>query len=125
MSRTVLVVDDDEQVRYIATAALSRNGYDVIQAGDGVSALELLRAHPIDLLVTNVAMPRMAGLELVETAWRTIRADLPVVVMTGHSDGIPREIAERAKVLRKPFEPSALQQAADVALRGTADRDAG
>jgi CheY-like chemotaxis protein len=122
MSSTVLVADDDEQVRYIATAALSRGGYDVIQAVDGVNALELLKAHRVDLLVTNVVMPRMAGVELVQTAWRTVRADLPVVIMTGYSEShFARELAGRAVVLRKPFEPAALRQAADLALRGAPD----
>jgi DNA-binding response OmpR family regulator len=72
---TILVVDDEPFVRGILETVLTRDGYRTVVAMDGVSGLEAFRSAqpPIDLVLTNMAMPRMDGLALA----RTIRAESP------------------------------------------------
>ena len=61
----ILVVDDEEGVRSFVGRALSKDGHTVLDAGDGVEALEVLARKPADLLIVDVAMPRMDGLTLI------------------------------------------------------------
>ncbi len=83
---TVLVVDDDADIRALAVASLRELGYRVLAAERGAGALELLRAEPgIDLLLADFAMPGMNGAELVRQA-RMLRPELPVLFMTGYAD---------------------------------------
>lgn len=84
---TVLVVDDDPAVRKVASKALRRVGYDVVEARGGAEAIELTRAYDgrIDLLLTDVVMPGMNGRELSERL-RAARPDLPVLFMSAHAE---------------------------------------
>ncbi|MDE3152185.1 MAG: response regulator [Gemmatimonadota bacterium] len=106
-SETILLVDDEVQVRNVAERALTSMGYRVLVAGDGVEALEVAAAHdgPIQLLLTDVRMPRLGGLELAER-FLAARAESRVLLMSGYSDfkappGAP--YLERAPRLQKPF----------------------
>jgi PAS domain S-box-containing protein len=102
---TVLVVDDDELVRPVVAHYLSELGYTVIEASDGVQALELARATPqLDLVLTDVAMHGMDGIALAERL-RRLHPDRPVLMMTGHADR--RQLAGE-EVLEKPFTQAAL-----------------
>ena len=84
--RTVLIVDDDTPVRRALTRSLSRVGFTVLEAADGVTALELATAHeaPIDLLLTNAEMPGLPGAKLAEEL-RGILPQLHVLFMSGAS----------------------------------------
>ena len=72
MGKKVLAVDDSESMRRMVLFTLKGAGYEVVQACDGVEALELARKEPVDLVLTDVHMPRMDGITLV----RQLR-DLP------------------------------------------------
>jgi len=86
---TVLLVDDDDLVREIASEALSQMGYQVIEASDGEAALRLLNAQPkIRLLFTDVVMPGMNGFALAHEAKR-LRPDLRVVYTSGYLKTLP------------------------------------
>lgn len=107
----VLVADDDLHTLRVVTMWLRRHGYEVAEAQDGAEALRMCRARVPDLLVTDVNMPYLTGIELV----RAIRADGPdmrgVVVLTNRCDQI--EILEELEgldvnLLAKPFSPSKL-----------------
>jgi two-component system response regulator ResD len=79
----ILIVDDEEMIRAILATFLSREGFETEQACDGQEGWEILQEIPIDLVVLDVRMPRMTGLELVEK----IRADInlsnmPVIMLT-------------------------------------------
>ena len=109
ISRPVLLVDDDEQVRQVATDMLSELGYDVTPAADAETALQLLRQRadvsPFATLVADFYMPGMTGLELITQAL-TLQPGLITLLITGYMD--IGEIAECARlrprqVLRKPF----------------------
>jgi len=77
MNRRVLVVDDDESLRRVTQVQLEQRGYQAITATDGPEALAILQKSPPDLVITDLKMPGMSGLELL----RRIRADYPEVLV--------------------------------------------
>ncbi|MBI3790755.1 MAG: response regulator [Gemmatimonadetes bacterium] len=86
---TVLVVEDHPQVRRAVTSMLRRAGYALLEAGDGDEALAASAAHRgrIDLVVTDIVMPRMNGRVLAERL-RAQRPDLRVIFMSGYTEDI-------------------------------------
>ena len=107
---SILVVDDDRTTVYVLQRLLNAAGYSTRVAMDGVEALKMLRAEPFDLLLLDVWMPRMTGLELLAKL-RSRRHRPRVVVMT--SDDTPetllQAVREQAfKYVRKPVESAAL-----------------
>lgn len=103
---TILVVDDQPGVREMLRLALRRAGHDVILADSGAGALEVLRARPIDVLITDLNMPGIGGLELI-SAIRDDKPQLRIVLMTGSDYHGPTDIGGRLRgvgvLLRKPF----------------------
>lgn len=119
-SETILLVDDEPQVRAIAAIQLQRLGYDVLQAEDGHEALKILdRALDVNLLLTDIGLPGgMNGLELV-AAVRERYPAIPVLYISGYSDGRSSESAEQdtsAQFLSKPYDKPALAAAVRRAL---------
>jgi len=106
-TRTVLLAEDEEVVRRYLRGALELHGYDVLEANNGLEALELWRHHRdgIDVLVTDIVMPIMTGRELLEHLAQE-DSQLPVVCMSGYAQGpIFQELAASPSVafLPKPF----------------------
>ena len=118
----VLVVDDERDVVSYCERALARSGYTVSSAYDPYEALRLLESTRVDLLITDLRMPGMSGLELL-TAARAHQPDLDAVVITGYADTI--EVALRAlrsgarDLVAKPFTIPELSQAVSHALEQT------
>lgn len=83
VGRTILVADDEESIVKLLTKILTARGHNVIGCSNGVSALEILRKDGVDLLITDLRMPKMGGLELVRKV-REINNDLGIVIITGH-----------------------------------------
>jgi len=82
----LLFVDDDTLVRELLGEALQHHGYDVVQAEDGGTALAwLATGQPVDLMITDFAMPEMNGLELIAEVLAS-RPDLPIILLTGYAD---------------------------------------
>ncbi|HEV7904889.1 MAG TPA: response regulator, partial [Pyrinomonadaceae bacterium] len=111
-TETVLLVEDDEQVRRIARTTLEMCGYKVLDAANGGDALVTCREHAgkIDLLLTDVVMPRMGGRELAEQLAR-LRGETRVLYMSGYTeDAIVHHgvIEEGTDFIEKPFAPAAL-----------------
>lgn len=80
---TILLVDDDSEVRNCLGEILARSGYTVLSHGDGKKALELLRGRRrVDLIITDYSMPGMDGIELVRSL-KEMNSRTPVVYMTG------------------------------------------
>ncbi len=77
MQRRILVVDDDESLRWVTQAQMQQSGYDVAAAASGEDALEQIRRNPPDLVITDLMMPRMSGLELL----KKIRAEYPEIII--------------------------------------------
>jgi signal transduction histidine kinase/CheY-like chemotaxis protein len=109
---TVLVVEDEQAIRKLLQSVLEREGYRVLTARDGAEALDLVGEHEqtIDLLLTDVVMPRVSGPELVRRLSK-IRRGFKVMYMSGYSHEGPLSgitVGEEAEVLAKPFSPSQL-----------------
>ncbi|HKF70283.1 MAG TPA: response regulator [Stellaceae bacterium] len=104
----VLVVDDDPDLRAIVRDGLEGLGCDVLLADGGVTALEILAVHRVDLLMVDVKMEGMDGLELIRRA-RAVRPRLKALVMTGGSE-VPELAAGATATLRKPFRIDDLAQ---------------
>jgi DNA-binding NtrC family response regulator len=83
MPTTVLIVDDEKNIQLTLARALSMEGYATETAGGGAEALEKIAALPVDLVVMDVKMPDLDGLEVLSRARKT-RPELPVVIMSGH-----------------------------------------
>src|SRR3989442_6031580 len=121
MSATVLLAEDDKPSREIYHAVLNAEGYNVIDAADGSAALDVLNREPVDLLLTDVFMPGMTGIQLLERA-RELRPDLRAIVMTGHktSEAVIGALRNRAcEFLAKPFHTEELIEA----VRSVMSRD--
>lgn len=84
MSRTVLIVEDNDDFRLLAYLVLTRAGYSPVEARNGREGLEYLRSHdPPDLILSDIDMPELSGVELVEELRRDPSlADVPVVFMS-------------------------------------------
>jgi hypothetical protein len=111
-SETILLVEDDDQVRRMALFTLERHGYDVLPASRGSEAVDIVenRSKPIDLVLTDVVMPEMSGRQLVEKL-RARLAGAKVMFMSGYTDdAVIRHGILQAEVafLQKPFTPAGL-----------------
>jgi DNA-binding NtrC family response regulator len=120
--RVILVVDDEPGVRRLACQMLEREGYGTMEAGDGREALALLSADPsrVALVLTDVRMPHMNGMQL-EEAIRDEWPRLPVILMSGEvtREWIARLVREEPlRVLRKPFDPAELVEKVRALLGG-------
>jgi two-component system, cell cycle sensor histidine kinase and response regulator CckA len=106
-SETVLLVEDEDGVRQLASDYLQANGYEVVEAPDGHTALELAAMHrgPIHVLMTDVVMPGISGRELAQRIAK-IRPEIKVLYMSGYTDqSVVRHgiLESDAVLLQKPF----------------------
>jgi PAS domain S-box-containing protein len=109
---TILLVEDEDDVRALAREVLERQGYTVVEASDGAQAVTVYEKEGarIDLILTDVVMPRMSGREMVDRV-RATRPDMRVLYMSGYTgDAIVRHGVLDASMLLlgKPFTPLAL-----------------
>jgi signal transduction histidine kinase/ActR/RegA family two-component response regulator len=118
--RTVLLVEDEPQLRQVTARVLEQHNYRVQLAEDPHDALAMLREHaPVGLLLTDVVMPQMSGLQLAEQA-TALRPNLRLLFMSG----FPRDVWERGEIdrdlaiIEKPFDAEQLLRAVSEALAG-------
>lgn len=121
MAKTVLVVDDDPDIRLFSVTVLEENGYTPIEAADGEEGMRVVRDHSPDLVILDVLMPRESGIRL----YRNIKTDtrlqhIPVIILSGISrksflrsqkaltefGDVP--VPEPELYLEKPVEPEEL-----------------
>jgi PAS domain S-box-containing protein len=110
-TETVLVVDDQEEIRKLAQVVLKSNGYKVVVAANGWEALLYSERHagPIHLMLTDVVMPGMTGQELAERL-RPLRPEMAVVFMSGYLENGPGQPGNSSGsgFISKPFSPDSL-----------------
>jgi two-component system cell cycle response regulator CpdR len=100
----ILLAEDDTSMREYLARALTRVGYDVAAVGCGTEAMPLLKKEKFDLLLTDIVMPEMDGIELAQKA-SAIDADIRVMFITGFAAVALQggRTAPEAKLLSKPF----------------------
>jgi len=106
---TILAVDDDALVLFNTTAMLEDLGHTVVEAYSGKDALAALATQTFDLVITDQAMPRITGAQLVAEIRKT-QPDLPVIVATGYAE-LPPGTVDNVLVLNKPFTEQQLEAA--------------
>jgi two-component system chemotaxis response regulator CheY len=112
MSKTILSVDDSASIRQLITFTLSKEGYAVMEAVDGKDALDKVKASPVDMVITDLNMPNMDGLELI----RSLRGNpafkfTPIVMLTTESAMNKKDAGKEAGAtgwIVKPFKPEQL-----------------
>lgn len=101
----ILLAEDDDSMRRFLVKALERAGYDVASFGNGVEAFNRLKEEPFTLLLTDIVMPEMDGIELARRA-SELDPDLKIMFITGFAAvalNSEESAAREAKVLSKPF----------------------
>lgn len=114
MSKKIMVVDDSASMRQLIKFTLSGAGYDVIEAVDGLDAIKKLNGHPVHLIIVDINMPNMDGIELI----RKVRIHkehkfTPIIVLTTESRKTLKEEGKSAGAtgwIVKPFTQSQLLQ---------------
>lgn len=115
---TILVVDDDPEVRAYMTAVLENAGFAVVQAADGGMALELVRgAQSIDLMLTDIRMPAIDGPELARRMAR-LRPGLRVLFVSGFAHEFAAGTLDANRLIIKPVRPRDLLRRVRSALAG-------
>jgi CheY-like chemotaxis protein len=106
----VLVVEDHADTRYLVCEMLKVFGHRVRAAADGERALRLLAAHRFDILMTDVCLPGLSGLDLARRA-RAGQPDLNVVFCSGFGPALTAQIDFPARTLQKPYDIEQLREA--------------
>ena len=116
----VLLVEDDDDNRELMAEVLATSGFDVVSVSSGRDGLRSLAERSVDVIVTDVGMPGMGGLELA-TAAKRVAPSVPIIVVTGWAE---REDISSAReidaVLVKPVDPDVLAQAVSDVARSRA-----
>jgi two-component system, sensor histidine kinase len=105
----VLIVDDNEDSRDILALILGMNGFDVVQASDGMEALDRARTYMPHAIVTDIFMPRLDGIDFTrQLQTDPALAKIPVIAQTAYINAIDTHRHLFAAVLEKPCQPSEL-----------------
>ena len=112
----ILIVDDDDQCRKMAYEILVTQGYTLLMASHGEEALQICKDRKIDLLFTDVVMPKLDGVSLAEKAHEFI-PDLKVIFTSGYAVDHPgQNINGEINFIEKPYQPSDLIKKVDYVL---------
>lgn len=115
MSKKALVVDDSKTMRDMVSHTLSGLGFAVSAAGDGVEAVDVVDKEQFDLIVTDINMPNMDGIELIRYLREEANLRIPILVLTTEGGDKAKEMGRKAGAtgwLVKPFNPDTLSAAA-------------
>lgn len=112
MSKTILSVDDSASIRQLVTFTLQKEGYQILEAVDGQDALAKIRTKAVDMVITDLNMPNMDGIELISA----LRKDqsfkfTPIVMLTTESAANKKDAGKQAGAtgwIVKPFKPEQL-----------------
>jgi two-component system, OmpR family, phosphate regulon response regulator PhoB len=118
---TILLVEDDPDIRHLVSYKLTRGGFEVVEAADGFAALDQARRRPPDLVLLDVHMPRMSGLDVCRELRDSPGTErVPIIMLTARSRPEDLEKAYAAGAtdyVTKPFSPRALLERVESALQ--------
>lgn len=112
----ILIADDDPNIHVVISLWLGRKGHDTVSVRNGADAIETLKSETFDVLISDVNMPGMTGIELIQTALHLGTLPELVVVLTSRCDkkALANQIGStRVHFLNKPFSPSVLANLID------------
>lgn len=104
----ILIVDDSETIRKMVELVLTNAGYSVTQAADGAEGLERFSQGKFALVISDINMPRMNGLEFIQTV-REIDSEIPILALTTEAEEVMRQKGAEAGAdgwIVKPFKPA-------------------
>ncbi len=126
MARTVLIIDDEENMRWVLERALKKAGYQVLTARRGEEGLELFALHPVDLVLVDLKMPGMDGLAVLRELCQR-DPEVPILLFTAYAT-VPTAVEAlqwgATDYLRKPFDLEVVLAKIHEAIAKTADRQA-
>jgi two-component system chemotaxis response regulator CheY len=126
MLKTILVVDDAAVVRHVVSLTLRKSGYDVVEAVNGKDALEKLGGSTVELVITDLNMPEMDGLELIRKMRQTVRYRyMPILMLTTVSQEEKRREGQRAGASAWLFKPFHSHQLLEAVRRYVASGESG
>lgn len=112
MAKKILTIDDSKTIRDMLMLTLSDAGFDVLQAVDGQDGLDVLGDDRVDVIITDINMPRMDGYEVIrQLRQNSVHKTTPILVLTTESDADKRNLARQAGAtgwMVKPFDPDSL-----------------
>ncbi len=121
MGKSILIVDDSESIREVVSFTLENEGYDVMAGVDGKDALKLLDGKSVDLIITDLHMPEMDGIELIRNVRQMEQYKrIPILFLTTESQAAKKLEAKEAGAtgwIIKPFVPAKLLAALKKVLR--------
>jgi two-component system cell cycle sensor histidine kinase/response regulator CckA len=115
-NHTILLAEDTDEIRHMLAEVLCENGYRVLEAGDGMEALKLSDSYAgsIDILITDVTMPRLSGLDLIRDL-KPRRPGTRVLAISGWTNAV---LDPGTPFLQKPFTPTTLLRKIDEIVAG-------
>jgi two-component system chemotaxis response regulator CheY len=112
MAKIIMTADDSASVRQMVVFTLKQNGYDVVEAVDGLDAMKKLSTQKIDMLLTDLNMPNMDGISLIKGVRAgTLNKFIPIIMLTTESQDSRKSEGKAAGVtgwIVKPFKPEQL-----------------
>ena len=118
MNTTILIIDDEQGYRDLLSMELADQGYNALTASGGAQALEILKNEAVDVIITDMKMPKMDGLDVV-IASRRLRPGIPIILMTGYAveERVEEALSRKASTcLRKPFQAEELGAALEAVI---------
>ncbi|MGH6674130.1 MAG: response regulator [Xanthobacteraceae bacterium] len=112
MTKRILTIDDSKTIRDMLMLILADAGFEVLQAVDGQDGLDVLEKENVDVVITDINMPRMDGYEVIrQMRSKSIYKSMPILVLTTESDAEKKNLARAAGAtgwMVKPFDPDRL-----------------
>ena len=122
MSTRILVIDDESHIRHVLSLKLQKAGYEVVAAADGEEGLHVAIAEQPNLIITDLQMPYMTGIDLCQAlSERTLTEKIPVIILTARGYALSEDdlLSGNVKeVVSKPFSPRLLIQMVQSLLSG-------
>ena len=119
--KSVLIIDDDDEIREYVVAVLAELGFITYTAEDGLAGLQCFQTNSIDIVITDIYMPKIDGIELIQKLQR-LKPAIKILAMSGHEHDYNHdalnwaEAAGAFEVIEKPFEPDQLIEMVKIML---------